>query len=378
MHPRMILAIARKDALDIWLDKSKVSTLLAPLFLGLVWLLISHLAGGGQPTPTMLLVYNPGQSPLAQFVSSSLTSAQITEATSSAQVSAAFEANNAHVYDVGLIIPADFEQQLRAGGQPHVTLYLNGATLDAQQRATLQGAVSYYARTVATPRPPLELATEAINTGPVPASPPNLGTIYSIMMLPLSLVVGLTLLPGLIVDEKEKKTLRWLLLSPGSLSDVLVGKLLVTLASQLVISVGMMALLGGFGDNAPLLLLYILLGAGLALALGLLFGVFFQTARAAGVVGGVSIFLFLLPALIIPLAPLFASNPITDVVKMLPTYYLADGANNAIQHVGTSSQNLLDVGVILATTLVVFLIAVWILRRQASVTGAISHRANRL
>lgn len=205
MHPRAMLAMVRKDALDIWLDWSKFSTLLTPLFLAGIWLLISHLAGGSQPTPTTLLVYNPGQSPLPQFVSSSLSDAQITEAPSPAQVSAAFAANSAQVYDVGLIIPADFEQQLRAGGQPQVTLYLNGATLDAQQRATLQGVVLYYARSVATPRPPLNLVTQAINTGPPPASPPNLGTIYSIIMLPLSLVVGLTLLPGLVIEEKVKK-----------------------------------------------------------------------------------------------------------------------------------------------------------------------------
>lgn len=372
MHPRMILAIARKDALDIWLDKSKVSTLLAPLVLGLVWLVISNLAGGSEPTPTTLLAYNPGQSALPQFVSSALTNTQITEATSPAQVSVAFQTNSSQSYDVGLIIPADFEQQLHTGGQPQVTLYLNGANLDAQQRANVQGIVLYYARTVATPRPPLNLVTQAINTGSPPASPPNLGTIYSIIMLPLSLVVGLSLLPGLVIEEKEKKTLRWLLVSPGSLGDVLLGKLLVILAYQLVISVGMMALLGGFGGTIPLLLLYILLGACLALALGLLFGVLFQTASAANVVCGLSVLIFfILPSVIVPLAPFIASNPITNLVKILPTYYLADGANNAIQHVGSFSSNLLDVGVILVTTLVVFLIAVWTLRRQAFVTGTI-------
>ncbi|HLW02485.1 MAG TPA: ABC transporter permease [Ktedonobacterales bacterium] len=371
MHPRMILAMARKDALDFWLDRYKLGALLGPLFLGLIWLLISHLAGNGQPMPTTLLVYNPGQSPLPQFVSSTLTSAQITEATSADAVSAAFATHGAHPYDVGLIIPTDFEQHLRAGGQPHVTLYLNGATLDAQQRATLQGVVLYYARTVATPRPPLELATEAINTGQTPASPPTLGTIYSILMMPISLAVGLSLLSGLVIEEKEKQTLRWLLVSPGALGDLLVGKVLVTLAYQLLLSVGVMALLGGFEGNAPLLLLYILLGACMTLALGLLFGVHFHTASAAQVVSGLSIFLFLLPGVIVPLAPFIASNPITDVVKILPTYYLADGANNAIQRVGTFNSNLLDVGVLLTTTLVAFLLAVWRLRRQAFVAGTI-------
>ena len=372
MHPRMILAIARKDALDIWLDRSKLGALLGPLILGLVWLLISQLAGSGQPAPTTLLVYNPGQSSLPQVVSSTLTSAQITEATSADEVSAAFEATSPQSYDVGLIIPADFEQQLRAGGQPQVTLYLNGTNLDDQQRSLVQGVVLYYARTIETPRSPLNLVTQAINTNPKPAaSPPNLGTIYSIIMLPLSLVVGLNLLPGLVSEEKEKRTLRWLLVSPASLGDILLGKLLVTLVYQLMISVGVMALLHGFGGNIPLLLLYILLGACLAMALGLLLGVLFRTASAANVVSGMSVFLFIIPAVIVPLTPFIAGNVITNLIKALPTYYLADGANNAIQRVGSFSGNLLDVGVILATTLVVFLLAVQMLRRQASVSGTI-------
>lgn len=371
MHPRMMLAMTRKDALDIWLDKSKLSGLLGPLILGLLWLFISHLGGSGQPAPTMLLVYNPGQSPLPQVVSSVLPAAQITEATSPAQVSAAFAPNSAHSYDVGLIIPADFEQQLKAGSQPQVTLYLSGTNLDATQRSTLQGAVLYYARTVVTPNAPVNLVMQAINTTPKTTPTPSVAAIYSVLLLPISLLVGINLLPGLVIEEKEKKTLRWLLVSPGSLSDILLGKLLVALAYQLLLSVGVMALMGSFGSNIPLLLLYILLGACLAMALGLLFGVLFQTVGAANVVGGIVLFLFVIPAVIVALAPFIPSSPITNLVKVLPSYYLADGANNAIQHVGTFSSNLLDVGVILATTLAVFLFAIWLLRRQASVKGAI-------
>ncbi len=374
MHPRLILIMARKDALDLWLDKNKVSALLMPLVLAAIWLLVSSLTSSAQPTPTALLVYNPGQSPLPQFVSSILASAQITEAASPGEVNAAFEGNHAHSYDVGLIIPTDFEQQLRAGEQPQVTLYLNGTNLDARQRGLLQGAVTYYAHSVATPRPPLNLVTQAINTGPQSAGPPTLITFYRVMILPISLVVGLNLLPGLIIEEKGKRTLRWLLVSRASLSDILLGKLLVTLVYQLVLSVGVMALLGGFEGTIALLLLYIVLGTGLGLALGLLFGVIFQTASAANLVGGLSVFLFILPAVIIPLAPFIAGNIILDLIKVLPVYYLADGVNNAIQHVGSFASNLLDGSVILTTTLLLFLVSAWMLRRQTSV-AAISRRA---
>ena len=98
----------------------------------------------------------------------------------------------------------------------------------------------------------------------------------------------------------------------------------------------LLAVMGGFTGNIPLLLLFTLLGASLALATGLLIGTIFQTASAAGTISGLAILIYILPAILIPLAPLFGNNPITGLVKVLPTYYFADGAYNALQGEGIS------------------------------------------
>ncbi len=370
MHARIIRAMMRKDALDFWLDKSKVAALLGPIFLAGLFFLIGHLVVSN---PTRLLVYNPGHSSLQKVVSSNFASAQITQATSPAQVSAAFGATGAQqsaAYDLGLSIPVDFEQRLRAGDHPQVNVYFNGAAMNAQQREALQTVITNYARSVAAPNPPLSLATETINPGP-PTSALSLSKFYSVLILPFSFSVGLTLMPGLLIEEKEKKTLRWLLVTPAALGDVLLAKVLVVLVYQLALSVLVLALLGGFAGNFPLLLLYTLFGACLALALGLLIGTVFQTASAAGAISGLAILIFILPAIVIPLAPLLANNPLTVLVRALPTYYIADGANNAVQRQGSFGSNLLDVGVILGSAILVFLLTARILRRQVSVTGAI-------
>ncbi len=115
IHLRSILAIARKDALEIWLDKGKLATLLFPLALALIWLGISRIGTSqpAQPT-TALLVYNPGQSPLQQVVSGLLPEAKMTPASSAQQVAAAFTVSGTGKpasygsYDVGLVIPAGF------------------------------------------------------------------------------------------------------------------------------------------------------------------------------------------------------------------------------------------------------------------------------
>jgi ABC-2 type transport system permease protein len=189
------------------------------------------------------------------------------------------------------------------------------------------------------------------------------------MAFSLSYIVGITLMPALLIEEKEKKTLRMLMVSPASFGDVLAGKVLVTLAYQLPLSLFMLAILGGLFGNVPLLLLYMLLGACLALAVGILLGGILNTAAAAGGIEIVLIFAFILPAIFIPLAQYISNNPISQIIRILPTYYFVQGAYSAQQSQGTFGGNLLDIGVTLGAAIVLFLLTGWILRRQSAVAA---------
>src|SRR5581483_1902284 len=159
MHPRTILAIARKDALDILLNKSTAAVLAMPIILSLVFLLISKLIGSHT---TNILVYNPGQSRLIQVVNSSFDATKITTASSPAEVAAAFGPDGSatsSAYDMGLVIPANFEGALQEGNHPQVRLYFNGKNLSSQDIILIQAAITNYARQVANPQPPLALST---------------------------------------------------------------------------------------------------------------------------------------------------------------------------------------------------------------------------
>ena len=371
VHLRSVLAIARKDALDILLDKAKIAALAAPIALTLLWLLISKVIVAH---PTTLLVYNPGQSRLEQVVSSAFSSTQITQASSPDQVSAAFGPNGASKktsYDVGLVIPADFEQSVRAGGPPQVSLYLNGSNISPQQGTLLQAAIVSYARAVATPAPPVDLAVATINPASKAAAVLTLSTFYSQVAFALSFFVSLTLLPGLLIEEKEKKTLRMLMVSPASFGDVLLGKVLVVFVYQLALSSVMMGVLGGFSGDVQLVLTYMLAGTCLALAVGLLVGSLLQTAGAAGGVETLAIFAFIIPAVFIPLTPYISGNPIAQIIKVLPSYYLADGVHNAMQNQGTFNGNVIDLSVTLGCAVLLFLVTVWVIRRQSAVLATI-------
>ncbi len=374
MHTRSVLAIARKDAIDILLNKSTLFILIMPIAMAVFFLFIGKVIGGHA---TSVLVYNPGQSRVVQVVSGAFGSSRITEAASPADVSAVFGPNGTKkdaTYDIGLIVPANFESNLQAGKQLQVSLYVNEGNVDPHQASLLQSALLNYARQVAHPQEPLQVNMAAINPPTIADLGASLGLIYGVAGLLVSFMVGTSIMPGLLIEEKERKTLRMLMVTPASFTDVILGKLLVVLVYQLLLSGIVLAIQGGFSGQVqiPLLLLYVLLGSCLSLALGLLFGSIFSTTGAAGGASGMVSFIYVLPLFFTgSLGGLIGNNPVAQAVKFLPTYYISDGAYNAMQGQGTLSGHLLDIGVLLASVVVLVALAAWALRRQSSVTATI-------
>jgi ABC-2 type transport system permease protein len=373
VHLRSILAIVRKDALDVWLDKAKLAALLAPLALALIWLVLSRLLTPQPAQPTQLLVYNPGQSPLQQVISGIFPSTEITQASSPQQVAAAFAVNGTSTsagYDVGLVIPAGFEDSLKAGNRPQVNLYLNSTV--SSQEALLQAAVSYYARTVVSPTSPVSLVTESLKPAPTSTTPQiTLGGVYTNLVVPISFGASIAILPGLLIEEKEKKTLRMLMVSPASFADVLIGKVIVVFVYQMALTMTVLALFGAFTGNVPLLLLYSVCGALLALSVGFLIGTMLETAGAAGSLEAVASFAFIIPSIFVPLATYISGSAVSQIIKMLPTYYLAEGIYNALNNLGTPSSNVIDISVTLGSAAVILVGTLWLLRRQAQVAAVI-------
>src|SRR5947209_4420780 len=126
MHIRSILAIARKDALDIVLNKTTLTLLLTPIMLAILFVVIGNLLGSHA---TQVLVYNPGNSGVEQVIKSAYSDIKITRANSPGEVTAAFGPDGSHkniVYSLGLVVPSDFDSNLRSGGHPQLSLYVNG------------------------------------------------------------------------------------------------------------------------------------------------------------------------------------------------------------------------------------------------------------
>lgn len=370
MHIRSILAIARKDAMDIILNKSALFTLLSPIFIALLFLGISSVLG---TRTSDILIYDPGNAGIDQVITSFFDHPTVTRAASPGDVAAAFGPDGAHKssrYAVGLVVPPNFETDLRKGAHPRLGLYINGDEVNNLDRQLLLRLITNYASAVVNPQP-LAITVATINP---PVSTPilDLSKAYIVVALLTSFIVGTSIVPNLLVEEKEKKTMRLLMVSPASFTDVVLGKLLVGLVYQLVLAIVVIAIQRGFIGNIPVVLLFVLLGSCFALALGLLAGSIFETTGGLGGFVSIVSIVFVVSALFTgPLGTLLNGNPLVQAVKILPTYYVADGAYNALQNQSALPSALFDGGIVLGCTIVVLGIAVWLLRRQASVVAAL-------
>jgi ABC-2 type transport system permease protein len=72
-----------------------------------------------------------------------------------------------------------------------------------------------------------------------------------------------------------------------------------------------------------------------------------------------------------PLGQLLGNIPVSWAAKALPTYYIAEGVYNASQAPGSFGSHVLDIGVILGSTIILLVVSAWVLRRQSAVTASI-------
>lgn len=370
MHLRAVLAIARKDALEILLDKSAQFGLALPIVLSLMYAVIVALVNQATRTPTRILVYNPGHSGVVQAAAGIFSNAVMSQAGSASQVADTFGPDGAEKntpYAVGLSVPESFDDDLRAGNRPRLSLFVNGRGLSAATGRALQAAIENYGHRLADPRAPFEIGTVTINPRSAPFFEFDQRKYYTSISILLAMMVGTWLSATLLVQEKEKRTIRLLMVTPASLADVVTAKLLVALAYQLAVTAIVLAIHGGLSGQVGIVVMYVLLGACFSLSLGLLVGVLLETSGTAfAVVNAVGTLYMVAGAFGGPFVPLLGDSPLLVIARVVPTHHLASGVYSAQQNVGAFGSHVPGLLMLLGSSLLLGLLSLWALRRQSA------------
>ncbi len=352
MNLNIVSAITRKDLVDAIRHRYLLTAMVTPLFVALLFRVL--LPGGNTNKLLTIVVHDAGGSGL---VSELRKTNQITVVEAASADATAGEVEKRKAIG-GLVVPAGFDADLAANKQPELTVYVNNQKTIFEQ-AAFRRLLDQMVRSFAKQPEPARLTWVDIDK-----ETNRVGTGLDQIMLPLLLIltfgmIGAFVVPLLIVEEKEKRTLDFLLSSPASLNDIIAGKALTGVVYTLLIAGLLLGINRQFIQNWPLTLLTIVLGLLFVVGVGLVIGSLLNNTMQVNTWASV--------VLIVLLAPSFPSIGITawfdKAMRFIPTYYLSEALK--LSMAGAASPQLwMYLAVLLACTLIVFFAAGFALHRR--------------
>lgn len=184
------------------------------------------------------------------------------------------------------------------------------------------------------------------------------------MMLPLLLLLtfgmtGALVVPLLLVEEKEKRTMDFLLTSPAKLTEVIAGKAFTGVVYSVLIAAVLLGINRQLIGNWPLTMLTILLGLLLIVAIGLVMGSLFQTTMQVNTWASLVLLVLMAPSFPVPGSPAVLET----AMRFIPTYYFVEALKLSLA--GTSGTPLWGhLAVVVGCIFVAFFAVTWALRRE--------------
>ena len=259
-----------------------------------------------------------------------------------------------HDFDAGLMLPAGFDAAVRAGENPDLQFYVSGESL-ASTRAIIAVTTIDLVRGVAGDEPPVDVVVTPVGAEDyVPISDRLLPTmvIYAVM------IAALFLPAASLVDEREKRTLDAVLVTPTTITDVLVGKGTFAVILATVMGVVTLALNNAFAGQPGTMTLILFIGSMMLMLMGLILGLWAKditTLYTAIKAGGIVIFL---PVLF----TLFPGLP-QWIPKFVPTYYFLQPIYDIAIRGDTFADVLPEVAIALVICIALVPLVAWVAKR---------------
>ena len=318
-----------------------IMAIVAPILISLV---LNLVFGTFFSQTAKLGINDQGNSRLVDLVSAS-DSVQTRTYASADDLTRAVEVG---AVDMGVSLPDNFDEDALSGNSIVLPAYVWGESL-AKNRGILLASINSAVRQLAGQEVPVQI--ETITLGDAQSVP------WSDRLLPFVLLYAVTIggmmVPAsLIVDEKQKRTLTALAITPTTLGDILAAKGLMGVILAMVMSIVILLMNQAFGVQTGLLMIVLGLGAVLAALFGLVLGALvkdintlFATMKGIGILLYAPVFIYMFPQI-----PQWIGN-------IFPTYYIIQPVVEISQRGGTWSDIVFEVS-ILAGLIVLMLVVV--------------------
>jgi len=255
---------------------------------------------------------------------------------------------------LGVVIPADFDQILASGGEPT----LSGTILWVHRARAAELEAKYSAKFTELLGQPVRV--EIGENFLIPAPGVETSSVH-VHILFATLFVAISLVPALMMEEKRTKTLDALLVSPASAGQVVLGKALAGLFYVALIGGLFFALNWAHIANWGLALLAFLVCAMFSIGLALAMGSFVRSKQ--------HMVIWMLPIMFVLIIPAFFSQEpnlapgLKGIFSWLPTSALVRIFQFSLSSSVPLDQLLTNLAIVLVSTTLVFAAVIWKVRQ---------------
>lgn len=251
--------------------------------------------------------------------------------------------------DVGLVLPADFDDQLIAGKQITIDLYVWGES-QLKNRTIASTAIVNAMREITGQNTSLNIEQVVLGKG---SNIPWEKRLMPFIILMSVLLAGVLIPASSLVNEKTKHTLMVLSVSPATMLELFISKALLGISVSIITGLLTLFLNRAFGSQPGLLMLALLLGAMLSSIIGVLMGIFVKDINSLfATIKGIGILLYA-PAIVY----MFPTIP-AWIGKIFPTYYIIQPVLEITQNNAgfkdIASQLVILVGLILVGSVIIW------------------------
>lgn len=180
----------------------------------------------------------------------------------------------------------------------------------------------------------------------------------------LLLIVGLTLVPYLLIEEKETHTFEALLVSPARFGQVVAGKALAGVFYSLCAAVVVFLLSARWVVHWEIAALAFLLSAAFTVAIGLLLGILSDNPTTVSLWTGLLAMLLLVPALLDRLVSARLPTVVQAILPWVPSVAMLKLVGFSMMGAVSAASVGANVGILAVESLILYALVVWQVRRS--------------
>jgi len=262
--------------------------------------------------------------------------------------------------DVGIVLPADFDSAIIKGEETEITAYIWGESL-AKNRTIIAVTITNLVREITGQESPVNI--ESITLGEEISIPWN-DRLLPVIVLIAVFLGGLMLPATSLINEKAKRTLDALVVTPTSMGEVFTAKGLVGIILSLFMGILILVINQAFGSEPLLLILVLVLGGIMAVEFGLILGILmkdfaalFTVWKSAGIILFAPVFIYLFPEI-----PQWIGN-------IFPTYYIVQPIVELSQRGGSWPEISIEVFVLIGLDLILLGLVMFTLEKRQPLTA---------